>query len=195
MRNCVSVRLCWEKNNSWTWQLKTNYLPTILWVSNLGWTHLGSSTDLAWGHSWDCMQINCHPKWPGWSQIAWLPCLGSRWAVGWVTWFSSRWPLHQLVQAIHMMASGLREEERERSGVCIEDRKREKDGERREVARLFWVLGQNWCNITSAKSFWSKQIKSLAQIQGLGKQTIPRGETTNDLWHFFSLSQMTLDSK
>ena len=23
----------------------------------------------------------------------------SRWAVAWVTWFSSRWPLHQLVQA------------------------------------------------------------------------------------------------
>ena len=41
-----------------------------------------------------------------------------------------------------MMASGLRERwggvgERERSGACMGDRKREKDGEREEVARLF----------------------------------------------------------
>ena len=65
----------------------------------------------------------------------------SRWAVAWVTWFSSRWPLHQLVQAYSH--DGIRAErevgggERERSGVCLGDRKREKDGEREEVARLF----------------------------------------------------------
>lgn len=57
-----------------------------------------------------------------------------------MTWFSSRWPLHQLVQAYShdgIRAEREEERERERSGACMGDRKREKDGERGEVARLF----------------------------------------------------------
>lgn len=60
-----------------------------------------------------------------------------------------------------------------------------------EAVSLLQFSAQNWYNITSAKFFWSEQIIRLAQIQGVGKQSIPLRETENNLWHFSSLTDFS----
>lgn len=57
-----------------------------------------------------------------------------------------------------------------------------------EAVRLLQFSAQNWYNVTSAEFFGSEQIIRLAQIQGVGKQSIPLRETENNLWHFSSLT-------